>query len=81
LRHKGYRVSKVRNLRSGEVMRFSQAAGSLTIDGITGWDTCDTVFTVETAGRVRVARRGLPVLLGQQLHGAGDDRSGLRPTS
>jgi hypothetical protein len=58
LRDNGYRVSKVRNLRTGEAMRFSQAAGSLTIDGITSWDTYDTVFTVETVGRVGTFPQG-----------------------
>jgi len=52
LRDNGYRVSRVSNLRSGEALRFSQRDGSLTIDGITAWDTYDTVFKVETAGRI-----------------------------
>jgi hypothetical protein len=54
LRDNGYRVSRVRNLRTGETMHFSQSGGSLTIDGITSWDTYDTVFKVETSGRVGV---------------------------
>jgi hypothetical protein len=52
LRDNGYRVTRVRNFRTGEQMEFTQANGSLTIKGITSWDQYDTVFTVETAGRV-----------------------------
>jgi alpha-L-fucosidase len=52
LRDNGYRVSSVRDLRTGEAKRFSQSSGSLTIEGITAWDTYDTVFKVETSGRV-----------------------------
>jgi hypothetical protein len=51
LRDNGYRVTKVSDLRTGEQMRFSQSAGNLTILGIKNWDTYDTVFKVETAGR------------------------------
>jgi hypothetical protein len=58
LRDNGYRVSKVRDLRTGEVKRFSQSGGSLTIEGITSWDTYDTVFTVETAGRMGLLPQG-----------------------
>jgi alpha-L-fucosidase len=52
LRDNGYRVTSVRDFRTGEHRKFSQANGYLTIDGITSWDTYDTVFTVETAGQV-----------------------------
>jgi alpha-L-fucosidase len=47
-----YRVKRVTNVRTGAAMAFSQSGGSLTIDGITSWDTYDTVFKVETAGRL-----------------------------
>jgi alpha-L-fucosidase len=52
LRDNGYRVTSIRDLRTGEPKSFSQANGFLTISGITTWDTYDTVFKVETAGRV-----------------------------
>src|SRR5439155_12640485 len=52
LRDNGYRVTSVRDLRTGEVKPFTQSGGSLTIEGITAWDTYDTVFKVETSGRV-----------------------------
>jgi alpha-L-fucosidase len=52
LRDNGYRVRAVRDLRTGQARPFTQSAGFLTIDGITGWDTYDTVFKVETAGQV-----------------------------
>lgn len=51
LRDNGYRVTSVRDLRTGERLRFSQSAGHLTIEGITQWDEYDTVFAVETAGQ------------------------------
>ncbi|WP_394620750.1 alpha-L-fucosidase [Lentzea sp. JNUCC 0626] len=51
LRDNGYRVSKVRDLRTGERMRFAQSGGYLTIQGITKWDEYDTVFAVETVGQ------------------------------
>ncbi|WP_112229655.1 alpha-L-fucosidase [Lentzea atacamensis] len=51
LRDNGYRVTGVKDLRTGERMRFSQSAGHLTIEGITKWDEYDTVFAVETSGR------------------------------
>src|SRR5439155_22841990 len=47
-----YRVTRVTDLRTGQAKRFCQRDGNLTIDGITAWDTYDTVFKVETAGRV-----------------------------
>jgi alpha-L-fucosidase len=52
LRDNGYRVARVTNLRTGAAMNFAQADGSLTISGIAAWDSYDTVFRVETAGRV-----------------------------
>jgi alpha-L-fucosidase len=52
LRDNSYRVTRVRNFRTGAAMDFSQSGGSLTIKAITAWDPYDTVFTVETAGRV-----------------------------
>jgi alpha-L-fucosidase len=52
LRDNGYRVARVRDLRTGRPMPFRQADGTLTIDGVTSWDTYDTVFKVETAGQV-----------------------------
>ncbi|ANZ39517.1 alpha-L-fucosidase [Lentzea guizhouensis] len=51
LRDNGYRVTGVKDLRTGEQMRFSQSGGHLTIEGITSWDEYDTVFAVETAGQ------------------------------
>ncbi|MBP2319940.1 hypothetical protein JOF56_000325 [Kibdelosporangium banguiense] len=44
LRDNGYRVRSVRDLRTGEAKPFGQANGSLTISGVTAWDTYDTVF-------------------------------------
>ncbi|MDX8035471.1 CBM35 domain-containing protein [Lentzea sp. BCCO 10_0856] len=51
LRDNGYRVTGVKDLRTGERMSFSQSGGHLTIQGITKWDEYDTVFSVETAGQ------------------------------
>jgi hypothetical protein len=51
MRDNGYRVTRVTNFRTGAPMFFSQGNGSLTIAGIGAWDTYDTVFKVETAGR------------------------------
>ncbi|SMC98037.1 alpha-L-fucosidase [Lentzea albidocapillata] len=51
LRDNGYRVTGVRDLRTGEQLRFTQSAGHLTIQGITKWDEYDTVFAVETLGQ------------------------------
>jgi alpha-L-fucosidase len=58
LRDNGYRVSRVHDLRTGETKPFTQSAGSLTIEGISAWDTYDTVFKVETSGRVGVLPQG-----------------------
>ncbi len=52
LRDNGYRVKSVSDLRTGQAMRFSQSDGSLTIEGVTAWDKYDTVFKVETTGRI-----------------------------
>jgi alpha-L-fucosidase len=54
VRDNGYAVSRVTNLRSGAAVSFSQAAGNLTLTGLSGWDQYDTVFKVETSGRVGV---------------------------
>ncbi|MDX8054441.1 alpha-L-fucosidase [Lentzea sp. BCCO 10_0798] len=51
LRDNGYQVTGVRDLRTGEQLRFAQSAGHLTIQGITRWDEYDTVFAVETLGQ------------------------------
>ncbi|WP_086851912.1 alpha-L-fucosidase [Amycolatopsis kentuckyensis] len=51
IRDNGYRVRGVTNLRTGAAISFSQGGGSLTLTGLSGWDTYDTVFKVETAGR------------------------------
>jgi hypothetical protein len=45
-------VTGVSDLRTGAPVRFVQAAGRLTIQGIEAWDQYDTVFVVHTAGRV-----------------------------
>ncbi|MEV4318866.1 discoidin domain-containing protein [Actinocrispum sp. NPDC049592] len=52
LRDNGYRVRAVHDYRTGESKPFSQANGYLTINGITQWDTYDTVFQVDTEGQV-----------------------------
>jgi hypothetical protein len=51
LRDNGYKVTRVTDLRTGARMGFAQSGGYLTILGITRWDTYDTVFKVDTAGR------------------------------
>jgi alpha-L-fucosidase len=51
IRDNGYRVRGVTNLRTGAAIAFTQGSGSLTLTGLSGWDTYDTVFKVETAGR------------------------------
>jgi alpha-L-fucosidase len=51
IRDNGYRVRAVTNLRTGAAITFSQGGGSLTLSGLSSWDTYDTVFKVETAGR------------------------------
>jgi alpha-L-fucosidase len=52
VRDNGYRVTRVTDLRTGTPMAFAQGNGSLTISGIVDWDRYDTVFKVETAGRI-----------------------------
>ena len=54
IRDNGYQVSKVTNLRTGAAITFSQGGGSLTLSGLSSWDTYDTVFKVETSGRTGV---------------------------
>ncbi len=54
IRDNGYRVGKVTNLRTGAAIGFSQGGGSLTLSGLSSWDSYDTVFKVETAGRTGV---------------------------
>jgi hypothetical protein len=54
-----YRVARVTNFRTGEALPFTQSGGQLTISGITGWDTYDTVFTVQTAGRYGIYPNGV----------------------
>ncbi|MFL6119680.1 discoidin domain-containing protein [Actinophytocola sp.] len=52
LRDNGYWIARVTDLRTGERMRFTQSGGYLSITDIRNWDDYDTVFRVETAGRV-----------------------------
>ena len=68
LRDNGYVVTKVSDVRTGQVYAFDQSAGSLTIKGVTAWDPYDTVFRVDTAGRtgrypVGVLKSGAPALV------------------
>jgi len=51
LRDNGYRVTGVTNFRTGARVQFTQAAGYLTLTGVSTWDQYDTVFRVTTAGR------------------------------
>jgi alpha-L-fucosidase len=51
VRDNSHRVVRVRNLRTGADVDFSQDAGTLTLSGVSSWDPHDTVFKVETAGR------------------------------
>jgi alpha-L-fucosidase len=51
VRDNGYKISSVTNLRTGAAVAFSQSGGTLTLSGISGWDTYDTVFRVVSAGR------------------------------
>jgi hypothetical protein len=51
IRDNGYRVSEVTNLRTGGQLSFNQSGGYLTILGIDGWDSYDTVFRVVTRGQ------------------------------
>jgi alpha-L-fucosidase len=54
VRDNGYLVSRVTNLRTGAQIAFSQGGGNLTLTGLSGWDPYDTVFKVETNGRVGI---------------------------
>ncbi len=51
LRDNGYKVTGVTNVRTGAAVSFTQGGGFLTLSGVSGWDTYDTVFAVTTAGR------------------------------
>ncbi|WP_328321106.1 discoidin domain-containing protein [Kribbella sp. NBC_00382] len=51
IRDNGYPVTKVTNLRTGATIAHTQAAGTLTMTGLTTWDPYDTVLRVETDGR------------------------------
>jgi alpha-L-fucosidase len=51
LRDNAYKVSSVTNLRTGAAVSFTQSGGTLTLTGISSWDTYDTVFKVVTNGR------------------------------
>jgi hypothetical protein len=51
VRDNGYRVSAVTNQRTGAAVTFSQSGGTLTLTGVSSWDTYDTVFKVVTSGR------------------------------
>jgi alpha-L-fucosidase len=54
LRDNAYRVSSVTNLRTGAAVSFTQSGGTLTLSGISSWDTYDTVFKVTTNGRAGI---------------------------
>ncbi|HTI28535.1 MAG TPA: discoidin domain-containing protein [Kutzneria sp.] len=54
VRDNGYRVSAVTNLRTGTAVAFSQSGGTLTLTGVSSWDTYDTVFKVVTNGRAGI---------------------------
>ncbi|WP_163508276.1 discoidin domain-containing protein [Fodinicola acaciae] len=54
VRDNGYRVTGVTNPRTGAAIAYSQAGGSLTLTGLSGWDPYDTVFKVTTNGRVGI---------------------------
>ncbi|MGW2620054.1 glycosyl hydrolase family 28 protein [Streptomyces sp. NPDC001500] len=51
VRDNGYRVASVTDLRTGKAVSWSQSGGVLTLTGLGGWDSYDTVFKVITAGR------------------------------
>ncbi|MFI6175553.1 carbohydrate-binding protein [Nonomuraea sp. NPDC051191] len=51
LRDNGYAIASVTNLRTGAPVTFTQAGGTLTLSGISGWDPYDTVFKVVSRGR------------------------------
>jgi alpha-L-fucosidase len=54
VRDNGYAVTRVTNLRTGATVGFTQGGGNLTLTGLSGWDPYDTVFKVETAGRMGI---------------------------
>ncbi|MGI5240326.1 discoidin domain-containing protein [Dactylosporangium sp. CA-139066] len=54
VRDNGYRVSSVTNLRTGTAVAFTQSGGTLTLTGVSSWDTYDTVFKVVTNGRAGI---------------------------
>jgi alpha-L-fucosidase len=54
LRDNGYRVTRVTNLRTRGAVSFSQSRGVITLTGVSSWDQFDTVFRVETSGRVGI---------------------------
>jgi alpha-L-fucosidase len=54
LRDNGYQVTKVTNFRTGAPVAFTQGSGYLTLTGLSGWDTYDTVFQVVTNGRTGI---------------------------
>jgi alpha-L-fucosidase len=51
VRDNGYKVARVTDVRTGKQFAFDQRDGHVTISGITDWDTYDTVFGVDLAGR------------------------------
>ncbi len=54
VRDNGYRVTRVTNMRTGAGVSFSQSRGVITLTGISSWDQFDTVFRVQTSGRVGI---------------------------
>ena len=54
VRDNGYKITSVSNLRTGAALSFTQSGGYLTINGISGWDPYDTVFTVRSSGRTGI---------------------------
>lgn len=51
VRDNGYLVTGVTNQRTGAAIGFTQSGGTLTLSGLSSWDTYDTVFRVTTNGR------------------------------
>ncbi len=51
VRDNGYKIARVTDLRTGANRPFTQANGSIVINGITNWDPYDTVLKVETSDR------------------------------
>jgi len=51
VRDNGYRIAGVTDLRTGAALSFTQADGTLTINGVSSWDPYDTVFKVTSSGR------------------------------